>query len=113
MISTLAEPREAIEVPHAPARNGPQPSERRATETPTLDPRSRRLALARAVVRLLSATIPDAGLLRLDLEDGTAGPATMANSPLATLTIHGPDALGRMIWPPTPRGERPAGRGLS
>ena len=65
-------------------------------------PDERRLAIARAIVRLLSTTIGSAAGIRIELVDGTSGVPVMGDRPRATLRIHGPDAVGRMIWPPTP-----------
>jgi cyclopropane-fatty-acyl-phospholipid synthase len=66
------------------------------------EPDERRLAIARALVRLLAATINESAGLRIELLDGTSGVPVMGDPPRATLRIHGPDAVGRMIWPPTP-----------
>jgi hypothetical protein len=60
------------------------------------------MALARGIVRLFSSTIPASSGLRIELQDGTAGVPVMSEPAWATLRIDGPDALGRMIWPPTP-----------
>jgi cyclopropane-fatty-acyl-phospholipid synthase len=65
-------------------------------------PDPRRVTLARGIVRLLSTTIPDSIGLRIELEDGTTGVAVMGDRPKAILRINGPDAVGRIIWPPTP-----------
>lgn len=61
----------------------------------------RRIALAQSIVRLLAAMLPDSAPLRLEFHDGAAGVPVMGERPSATLRIHGPDAVGRMIWPPT------------
>ena len=65
-------------------------------------PDPRRMALARGIVRLFSSTIPASSGLRIEFQDGRAGVPVMGDPPRATLRILGPDALGRMIWPPTP-----------
>ena len=65
-------------------------------------PVERRIALARAIVRLLSAAIGESAAIRIELLDGTSGVPIIGDPPLATIRIHGPDAVGRIIWPPTP-----------
>jgi cyclopropane-fatty-acyl-phospholipid synthase len=62
---------------------------------------SRRFALARGIVGLLAATIDDSADLRIEL-GGESGRAGFRDPARTTLHIHGPDAVGRMIWPPTP-----------
>ena len=68
-------------------------------ETPV---ETRRLLLARAIIRLLSAAIGDGANLRIDLFDGSTGVPVMGERPRATLRLHGPDAVARIVWPPTP-----------
>ncbi|HLY14316.1 MAG TPA: cyclopropane-fatty-acyl-phospholipid synthase family protein [Candidatus Limnocylindrales bacterium] len=62
----------------------------------------RRVALARAVVRLLSATIGEDSGLRIELVDDGAGVPVMGEPPRATVRLRGPDAVARILWPPTP-----------
>src|SRR6202142_4293973 len=68
-------------------------------ETPV---ETRRLLLARAIIRLLSAAIGDGANLRIDLFDGSTGVPVMGERPRATLRLHGPDAVARIVWAPTP-----------
>ena len=64
----------------------------------------RRLALARATVRILADAIVDPAQLRLELDDGPGGSAAPPSfgDPIATVRIKGPDAVARLLWPPTP-----------
>jgi len=82
-------------------------------------PDGRRLALARAIVRELRSAIVDPEALEIVLDEegaarrptgddqaAAAAPrmvAVMARSrPRATAIVHGPDALGRLLFPPSP-----------
>lgn len=66
----------------------------------------RRWALARAIVRELRAAIADPATLAVELDwsDGTGDPALPGDGAAAraTVIVRGPDAVGRLIFPPTP-----------
>jgi cyclopropane-fatty-acyl-phospholipid synthase len=59
----------------------------------------RRAALAQAVVAILARTIPDGTRLNVSLDGDGAGGEMQAG---ARVRIHGPDAVARLIFPPTP-----------
>jgi cyclopropane-fatty-acyl-phospholipid synthase len=66
----------------------------------------RRMARAGAIVEILSRAIVDPSDLRIEL-GGADSPAPAAPPPLssavrARVRINGPDAVARLIWPPTP-----------
>ncbi len=65
----------------------------------------RRWALARAIVRELQAAIADPATLAVVLgrPDGTGDPVLPADGAArATVVVRGPDAVGRLVFPPTP-----------
>ena len=121
MHSTLVD-RPAVEVDEAtvPVPGGPAEI-REPDRPPDGGPAARRVALARAIVRLLRAAIadPEAIEIVLDADAGGAettvarapapppgGPAGHGRQPRprATIIIRGPDALGRLLFPPSPDG---------
>lgn len=60
----------------------------------------RRRALARMVLAILAKAVPDPTGVALRLDDG---PTARSGRPAsASIRINGPDAVGRLIWPPTP-----------
>ncbi len=65
-------------------------------------PSGRPSRIARQLVRELGAALAGSRLA-LALDDGAADIQVMAPPPgMARVVIHGPDALGRLLWPPTP-----------
>jgi cyclopropane-fatty-acyl-phospholipid synthase len=68
----------------------------------------RRVALAAAIVEILSRAIgdPDGLQLQLDETNSTPVPPTLQSARSASASprvrINGPDAVARLIWPPTP-----------
>ena len=78
----------------------------------TAQERGRRHAVARAVVRILNRAV-DPSVLEIALA-GRGTPAPVADDPMgsnadtaehrarATVVVNGPDALGRLLFPPTP-----------
>jgi cyclopropane-fatty-acyl-phospholipid synthase len=62
------------------------------------------MAAARAILGILRKAIPAWARVRLELEDGTERHDLEADlgEAAARVRIHGPDALGRLIWPITP-----------
>jgi len=64
----------------------------------------RRTALARVIVAILRQAIPDSARVRLELDDGADRSDLRSDLGDATVRvrIHGPDAVGRLIWPITP-----------
>jgi len=73
-----------------------------AARTPGLPAASRRDAYARQVVALLRRALPDGAGLELELAgepSSASGPA--GGGPRARIVIAGPDALARMLWPPS------------
>ncbi len=65
----------------------------------------RRLALARAIVRLLRHAIVDPAALEIALDEAPDGPVaadTTDLEPGALVIVRGPDALARLLFPPTP-----------
>jgi cyclopropane-fatty-acyl-phospholipid synthase len=67
-------------------------------------PVDRRAALARAIIAILRQAITDPGRVRIELDDRApsfAGPADLRGA-VAHVRVHGPDAVGRLIWPITP-----------
>jgi len=67
-------------------------------------PVDRRTALARAIVAILRQAIPDPARVRIELDDGAvrSGLRSDLGGAAARVRIHGPDAVGRLIWPITP-----------
>ena len=67
-------------------------------------PIERRTALARAIVAILRQAVRDPSRVRIELDDGSnpAGTPADLRGAAARVRIHGPDAVGRLIWPITP-----------
>jgi cyclopropane-fatty-acyl-phospholipid synthase len=87
---------EALEVPGMP-----QTSDTAATEG-TFPVDERRRALARAIVKILSKAIVDPTTFGLQVEGDAPVRSIEGEPPQALLRIQGPDAMARMLWPPTP-----------
>jgi cyclopropane-fatty-acyl-phospholipid synthase len=64
----------------------------------------RRAALAAAIVEILSRTIADPEYLRIELVGPDSAGPQGALTTRARVRIHGPDAVARLVWPPTPDG---------
>lgn len=62
----------------------------------------RRARLAQAIVRLVSKAVMDPAVLRIELDGAAPGPATGQPPAGARVVVGGPDALARLLWPPTP-----------
>jgi cyclopropane-fatty-acyl-phospholipid synthase len=67
-------------------------------------PTDRRTALARAIVAILRQAVADPARVRieLDLDPSGAPRSEDLRGAAARVRIHGPDAIGRLIWPITP-----------
>jgi cyclopropane-fatty-acyl-phospholipid synthase len=61
-------------------------------------PSEHRLVLARQVLGLLRRALPSDNGLRFEL----AADAPAERSAAARILVHGPDAVGRLLWPPSP-----------
>ncbi len=119
--STQIEPTEASRGP-AGVRASPPSRAARESVGPPAQPATaaRRRALSRAIVELLRAAIVDPGAIDILLDEGsaagetaedatglatsTAATAMTGSGRRATVIIRGPDALGRLIFPPSPDG---------
>jgi cyclopropane-fatty-acyl-phospholipid synthase len=66
---------------------------------PALD---RRTAIARAVVAILRRAIADPALLSIALDGAPPDDPALGGAARARVRIAGPDAVARLLWPPTP-----------
>ena len=75
-----------------------------AVVPPPAAPHQRRTVLARAIVDILRQAIPETARVQIELDEGTvaAGLGSDPDEAAARVRIHGPDAVGRLIWPITP-----------
>ncbi len=114
--------RPGVKVEPTSVRAPDGPAEIRGPDRPPDDgPAARRVALARAIVELLRVAIadPEAIEILLDEDAGRSGSADPRDpaprrgdrvgpgggpGPRATIIIRGPDALGRLLFPPSPDG---------
>jgi cyclopropane-fatty-acyl-phospholipid synthase len=62
----------------------------------------RRTALGRAIVKILSKAIVDPTTLQLQLDGDAPIQPIEGEPPQALVRIKGPDAVARLLWPPTP-----------
>jgi cyclopropane-fatty-acyl-phospholipid synthase len=62
----------------------------------------RRVALAQAILAILQKAVGGASKLTLELDGGSA--STPVPGSAARVRVHGPDAVARIVWPPTPDG---------
>jgi cyclopropane-fatty-acyl-phospholipid synthase len=85
----------------AEAASQTRPDPTPARPSPEATAPDRRTALARAVVTILAKTVRDDRRLSIQL-DGDASPGNGAAD--ARVRIHGPDAVARLIFPPSPDG---------
>jgi cyclopropane-fatty-acyl-phospholipid synthase len=76
--------------------------------SPTDVPGDRRLVLARAIVRLVGLAVVDPHALEIVLDDGSSGvrgvPVMGGVAPRARVVVRGPDAVARLLLPPSPNG---------
>jgi len=84
-----------------PAIPGPERG-RRPSPEPAAD--ARRTVVARAALRTISRAVVDPGLLAIELGRSAASPAAMGPAPRARVIVEGPDAVARLLFPPTPDG---------
>jgi cyclopropane-fatty-acyl-phospholipid synthase len=94
MIERPAPPRTA-EPATAGTQRSPNPS-----RVPAAD--ARRTAIARAALRTISKAMVDPGLLAIEYGGSEAGPTLTRPGPRARVIVEGPDAVARLLFPPTP-----------
>ncbi len=65
---------------------------------------ARRIVMARRLVQILAKTIddPSALAIELDVPNRPAPVRPLEDRPRATVRVQGPDAVARLLWPPTP-----------
>jgi len=93
----------AIDTPSRPAA-GPAPASTIAAKPSGARIPDRRTALARAVVAIIARTLPDEHRLTIELDDAEPGnEIDLGDTAVrARVRIRGPDAVARLIFPPSP-----------
>ncbi len=94
MIERPAPPRTA-----EPTRPATEPSPR---PSPVSAADTRRMAVARAAMGIVSKTLVDPGLLAIELGRSGASAALTGPAPRARVIVEDPDAVARLLFPPTP-----------